>query len=285
MNLPTLPSLSMSIRIGLFGLSLGLLSACQSPPSETPHPSPGISSSPVPSMTFPWGRASSPTLRPSTATATPTATVTPTLASQPTSTFTATPTPVYKKLRGEIIVEQVVCHYGPGAPYLYKYGVYQGSNLELLRRVEGGNYVEVRAIGGTNACWVKVDYLKIQGNWLDLEPVSADQVVLPRSPYYTPPTGVTARRNESVVTVSWYGVDLRPGDDSEQTPYIVEAWVCQQGQFIFLPVGTTRNAVEIIDEPGCIQPSHARLTAAEKHGYTAFVDIPWPPVSQSTPDP
>lgn len=279
----------MSMKIGLFGLCLGLLVACQSTPPATPYLSPGISSPPVLSTTYPLEWTSPPTHQPSittstsTATAPPTATVTPTLSPQSTTTFTPTPTPVYKKLRGEVIVEQAVCHYGPGAPYLYKYGVYQGSNLEVLRRVEGGNYVEVRAIGGTNACWVKVDYLKIQGNWLDLEPVSADQVVLPRSPYYNPPTRVTAQRNGSVVTVSWYGIDLRPGDDSEQTPYIVEAWVCQQGQFIFLPVGTARNAVEIIDEPGCVQPSHARLTAAEKHGYTAFVDIPWPPVSQLTP--
>uniref|UniRef100_A0A7C4PM39 SH3 domain-containing protein n=1 Tax=Anaerolinea thermolimosa TaxID=229919 RepID=A0A7C4PM39_9CHLR len=272
----------MNIKVGLFGLLLGLLAACQSALSEPTPPSPAIASPPAPSITYTLEWTSSPTLQPFTAT--PTVTITPTLTPQSTSTFTPAPTRVYQKLRGEVIVEQAVCHYGPGAPYLYKYGVYQGSNLEVLRRVEGSNYVEIRAIGGTNACWVKVDYLKIQGNWLDLEPVSADQVVLPRSPYYNPPTGVTAQRSGSVVTVSWYGIDLRPGDDSEQTPYIVEAWVCQQGKILFLPVGTYRTAVEITDEPGCAQPSRARLTAAEKHGYTAFVDIPWPPASQTTPD-
>jgi hypothetical protein len=179
-------------------------------------------------------------------------------------------------LRGKVIVDQAVCHYGPGAPYLYKYGVYRDSHLEILRRVEGGNYIEVQAIGGSNPCWVKRDYMEIEGDWLDLQPVPADQVVLPRSPYYTPPTSVTATRAGDVVTVAWYGVQLRAGDDSEQTPYVVEAWVCQQGQIVFFPAGSYRNAVEITDEAGCNQPSRARLTAAEKHGYTAFVDVLWP---------
>ncbi|GAP07134.1 hypothetical protein ATHL_02002 [Anaerolinea thermolimosa] len=280
MNLSIIPSPSKMIKAGLVGLFLGLLNACHSTPTEIAQPTPASPSLPAPSLTFTVEWTSSPTPQPFPTTVTPTPTFTP----QPTATLTTTPTPAYKILRGEVIVEQAVCHYGPGAPYLYKYGVYQGNNLEILRRVEGSNYVEVRAIGGTNACWVKVDYLRIQGNWLDLEPVSADQVVLPRSPYYQPPTGVTARRNGNVVTVSWYGIDLRPGDDSEQTPYIVEAWVCQQGKYIFLPAGTARNAVDIIDEPGCTQPSRARLTAVEKHGYTAFVEVPWPPASQSTPD-
>lgn len=230
-------------------------------PTHTPTPQP----SPTPTVTF-------------TPTPTPTHTATP----QPTATSTATytPVPTYVVLRGKVIVDQAVCHYGPGAPYLYKYGVYRDSNLEILRRVEGGNYIEVRAIGGSNACWVMLDYMEVRGNWLDLQPVPADQVVLPRSPYYGPPTGVSAARSGDSVTVSWYGIALRAGDDSEQTPYIVEAWVCQQGQIVFVPAGTYRNAVEITDEPGCDQPSHGRLTAAEKHGYTAFVEVPWP---QPTP--
>ena len=184
--------------------------------------------------------------------------------------------PTYVKLRGEVIIEQAVCHYGPGAPYLYKYGIYQGSNLEILRRVALGNYIEVQAIGGHNACWVREDYLAVKGNLLDLQPVDAAEVILPLSPYYAPPTGVAAVRAGDVVTVSWNGLTLRAGDDSEQTPYIVEAWVCRAGQMVFDPVGTYRNAVEIIDQPGCAEPSHARLLAAEKHGYTVPVVIDWP---------
>jgi hypothetical protein len=188
-----------------------------------------------------------------------------------------TPLPVYRTLRGEVTIAQAVCHYGPGAPYLYKYGVYLGSHLQILRRVVPGNYVELQAIGGNNPCWVKIDYLKLEDGTLeDLEPVSAADVPLPWSPYYPPLTGVSARRSGNEVTVSWHALGLRAGDDSEQVPYIVEAWVCQQGQITFVPAGSYQTSVKIIDEAGCAEPSRAWVTAAEKHGYTRRVAVLWP---------
>jgi hypothetical protein len=195
----------------------------------------------------------------------------------PSSTSSPTPIPTYVKLRGEVIIDQAVCHYGPGVPYLYKYGVYKGSNLEILRRVEDGNYVEIQAIGGNNPCWVKVDYLKLKGELISLKPVRAEEVVLPYSPYYASPGGVSAKRIGDEVTVSWNALELRAGDDSEQTPYIIEAMVCRQGQLVFMPTGAFKTSVTIKDEPGCPEPSHARFIAAEKHGYTRPVDVPWPP--------
>lgn len=228
---------------------------------------------PTPTSTATFTPSPSPTALP---TSSPTATATVT----PTATPTATPIPTYIKLRGKVIIEQAVCHYGPGAPYLYKYGVYKDSNLEILRRVEYGNYIEIQAIGGNNPCWVREDYLEIKGSLLDLEPVNAEDVHLPISPYYTPPTGVSARRDGDMVTVFWHPLVLRPGDDSEQVPYIVEAWVCQDGQYIFLPVGSYQTAAQVRDEAGCALPSHGFLIAAEKHGYTWRVKIPWPPLDE-----
>jgi hypothetical protein len=191
-------------------------------------------------------------------------------------TPTITIIPTYIKLRGEVIIDQAVCHYGPGAPYLYKYGVYKGSHLEIIRRVELSNYVEVQAIGGNNPCWVREDYLDIEGNLASVEPVAAEDVKLPPSPYYGPLTGVSASRDGNTVSVFWNPLVLKAGDSSEQTPYIVEAWVCQGGQFVFKPVGTYQTAVKIIDEPGCAQTSHADVVAAEKHGYTKRVEVSWP---------
>ena len=83
-----------------------------------------------------------------------------------------------------------------------------------------------------------------------------------------------------MVTVFWHPLILRPGDDSEQVPYVVEAWVCQEGRFIFTPVGSYQTAVEIVDEPGCAEESHARFFAAEKHGYTRGQVVPWPPAKE-----
>jgi hypothetical protein len=209
----------------------------------------------------------------------PTFTPSPSHTSTPSPSPTHTPLPTYVKLRGKVIIDQAVCHYGPGAPYLYKYGVYKGSNLEVLRRVEGGNYIEIQAIGGNNPCWVKVDYLELKGHFADLEPVRFDQVKLPMSPYYAPPTGVSALRNGNTVTFAWHPLVLRAGDDSEQTPYIVEAWVCQGKEMVFLPLGSYQTTVEVTDESGCNEPSRARLLAAEKHGYTRPVEFSIPTAS------
>jgi hypothetical protein len=270
----------------LFSILLTACGAAAAPaPTETAQPAipPTLTSSSAPLSTF----TPTVTLEP-TETATPTATTTPTRTATATPTGTHTPTltpePTYVKLRGKVIIDQAVCHYGPGAPYLYKYGVYKGSNLEIIRRVELGNYIEIQAIGGNNACWVREDYLDIQGDLKDLQPVPADEVKLPMAPYYGPLTGVSARRDGNDVTVFWHPLILRAGDDSGQSPYVLEAWVCQEGQMVFKPVGTYQTAVKVTDEPGCDQPSRGRVTAAEKHGYTRLVEVPWPPFEENVED-
>lgn len=249
----------------------GLLAGCaaqaprQSTPTASAAPSAAASSTPTASAT------ASPT---ASATPSPTASATATPTEIPTET--PTPVPTYVKLRGRVIIEQAVCHYGPGKPYLYKYGVYEGNNLEVIRRVIGSNYVEIQAIGGNNPCWVRLDYLKLNGDWMSLEPVAADQVSLPMSPYYGPPAWARAERHGDEVLVTWSGIEISPGKDSLQTPYIVEAWVCQGGQQVFIPAGSWGYSVKIRDEAGCKEPSRGRLLAAEKHGYTTPLDIEWP---------
>ena len=81
-----------------------------------------------------------------------------------------------------------------------------------------------------------------------------------------------ATRDGNTVTVSYGGLELVPsrGDNSEQTPYVLEAWVCQGGQFVFTAVGSYRHAVDVVDEPGCPEESHGRVSAAEKHGYVTL---------------
>jgi LysM repeat protein len=224
-------------------------------------PSPGLSPSQTVTAT------ARPTQTPS---ATPTSTDTQT--PQPTQTPTETITSTYAVLRGKVL-QQANCRYGPGAPYLYKYGVYPGTVLEIIGRTEAGAWVVVQAIGGSNPCWVKADLLEIRGDVMGVAPMYLE---LPRSPYYGAMTNVSASRAGDEVTVSWGGIQLRPGDDSEQTPYVIEAWMCQNSELVFTPIGSYGFSAKIIDEAGCEQPSHGRITAAEKHGYTAWVEIPWP---------
>lgn len=196
----------------------------------------------------------------------------PSLTPLPTFTFTPGLTPTYAILRGTVL-EQANCRYGPGAAYLYKYGLYAGNNIEIIGRNEPGTWTVIRAIGGTNPCWVKASLLDIHGEVMSLAPA---ELPLPMSPYYGPLTGVFAERNGNDVTISWNLMELRAGDDSLQYPYLVEAWLCQNGQFTFSPIGSWETVVTVQDEPGCSNPSHARVYGVEKHGYTLWMNVPWP---------
>ena len=120
--------------------------------------------------------------------------------------------------------------------------------------------------------------MEIKGDVISVEPVDP-HIVQAWSPYYGPLTNVSAKRddeNPSKVTVFWSPLVLRAGDDAEQVPYVIEAWICQEGEIVFTPIPAYQTVADVIDEPGCEEPSHARILAAEKHGYTSPVEIPWP---------
>ena len=205
------------------------------------------------------------------ATSTPTATIT--ITPTPANTPTATLTPTYAILRVEVLV-RANCRYGPGAPYLYKYGLVVGSNMEVIGRNDLGTWILIRAIGGSNPCWVKASLMDVKGDVMSVAPT---YIPLPQSPYYGPPTGVRATREGDNVTISWNAIQLRAGDETAQTPYLIEAWVCLDGQLVFTPIGPYEPIFTLRDEAGCAEPSHGRVYYVEKHGYTRWVEIPWPP--------
>jgi hypothetical protein len=221
----------------------------------------------TPSQTTPPSQMPSPS---STLTSTSTPTDTPTWV--PSLTPSPSPSATYAILRGTVL-EQANCRYGPGAAYLYKYGLYPGNNLEIIGRNETGTWIVIQAIGGTNPCWVKASLLDIKGEEMGLAPAS---LPLPQSPYYGPLTGANAQRSGDYVTISWHPLVLRAGDDSLQFPYLVEAWLCQAGEIHFTPIGTWDTILTVQDQAGCTEPSHARVYGVEKHGYTNWVEIPWP---------
>lgn len=197
----------------------------------------------------------------------------PTATPSQTASFTPSPSPTSAILRSEVLM-QSNCRYGPGAPYLYKYGLYEGYVMQVIGRNDLGTWVLVQAKGGDNPCWVKASLLEIGGDVMAIQPT---YIPLPQSPYYGPLTGVAATRQGDEVTVSWHAVSLRAGDDTDEAPYLLEAWVCQAGQLIFTPVGSYENMVTVRDEGGCSEPSHGRVFLVEKHGYTRWVEVPWLP--------
>ena len=223
-----------------------------------------------------------------TATYTPTETATPTLTPTETPTETPTPTPTATEtptpepsptpgeLRGVVTGEQMACRFGPGKAYFFKFSVFRDTTLEIIGRMEYGKYLLVRSIGGDwkNTCWTHGDFIEPQGS-LEHVPYVDPHTVFPWSPYYDALTGVSASRNGSVVLVTWDALVLRAGDDSEQFPYLIEAWVCQNGEHVFEAVGSYNTKADVLDEPGCDTPSHARIMGVEKHGYTRWVEISW----------
>ncbi len=137
-------------------------------------------------------------------------------------------------------------------------------------------YIQVRAIGGSNPCWMNLQWMDVQGDIHSVQPVDPLAVKLPQSPYYPALTWVKAARNGSEVTITWEELGMSPGDDSEQEPYLVEAWVCRAGKLTFVPLGVYITETTVLDEPSCSQPSFGRVYGVEKHGYTRPREIPWP---------
>lgn len=228
------------------------------------------------------------------ATLPPTTTSLPTASPFPTRTETMTPTliavPTYAILRGTINVEHASCRYGPGAMYLYLYGLLQGANQDIIGRTDTGKWLLTRSRGDNKSCWVKASLMDIKGDVMSVEMVYPDKYHLPPSnQHYLSPWDVAAIRHGDQVVISWKSEALRPGDgegDEEGRAsilYVVETWVCQGGQLIFTPVGVYGPQATVSDEPGCSEPSYGRVFFAEKHGYQGPSEIPWPPALTATP--
>jgi hypothetical protein len=268
-------------RIFLLALSLGLiLSACNLSPSPTSTPTSRDTEVPLTQTSLPTLAA--------TATLTPVLTATPTEPTAPFETSTATPTeeptitpiPTYAILRGVVIPEKVSCRYGPGAMYLYLYGMVKGAIQDVIGRTDTGKWVLTRSHGDNKSCWVKTEFLELNGDVMSVEMVYPDKYTIPPSnQHYRYPWDVAAIRKGDQVTISWKSDPLRPGDEESATSvlYVVETWLCQGGKLIFTPLGAYQAQVIVTDEAGCAEPSHGRIFFSEKHGYTGPTEILWPP--------
>jgi len=107
----------------------------------------------------------------------------------------------------------------------------------------------------------------------DIRTIAVAQTRLPQSTLYGPPTGVRAARQGDQVLVSWEPVWMTEDD---YRGYMIEAYVCQDGAYFMMALAIDGTSATITDQPGCSQASSGRLYTVEKHGYTAFVPIPWP---------
>jgi hypothetical protein len=153
--------------------------------------------------------------------------------------------------------------------------------MDIIGRNELGTWAYVQAIGGKNPCWINAELLKVTRGDLMSQPVTYNR--LPKSDLYLAPAAVSATRVGNDVTIQWTSVWMTEDDDRG---YLIEAWLCQDGQLVFTPIGVKSNvlAIKVTDEPGCFEPSGARVYTAEKHGYTQWRMPKWP-AFESTPNP
>lgn len=196
----------------------------------------------------------------------------------PTETPTSTPIPIVESLDATVTADLLSCRYGPGAEYLYLYGLKKGANIQLIGRTDGNNWVMV---AGKSLCWINAKFVEIQGDPQTLKVMYPAGYKLPVSPYYGPTTVLSAIRdskNPNQVTVKWIEIALTPGDEEDDSMfiYIIEIWRCEGGKIIFDPLASNYPEVTFVDEPGCDIASHGRVFFQEKHGYAGPAEIPWP---------
>ncbi len=223
---------------------------------------------------------------PVTNTPTPTQVQTATPSFTPTRTRIPSATPTWNPPKVSIL-EHSACFYGPGTAYLYKYGLNATVWMRVIGRNSDGTWLFVKAGNDPdwNGCWIQTTRVEFLSG--DVSDVPVYWMGLPGSTLYLPPVAVSASRVGNEVTIFWEAVRMTEDD---YRGYLIEAWVCQGGRQVFLPIGhpaplplppVQENigtfVVMIVDEPGCLVPSSARIYSVEKHGYTQYRMIPWPP--------
>lgn len=257
----------MKSRALLLLIAAVLLAACAAP-EPTPTAVPTSTDTPVPSATA--SKTSTPT-----DTATPTITLTPSETPTPSPTLSPTPDFVW----GTINVEMASCRFGPGGGYLLRTTLYEGDVVEVLGHMElNENWWFLHSVDRPKVnCWVSQELVTLGGDRSQIFPIDDPHLVLPWTTQpYDPLRGVNARRSGNIVTISWQPFDWLPGDQSGQSKYLVEVWVCQDGEFVFRAYGTNETSIDVQDEQTCSEQSRGRAFGSDKHGYTNWVSIPWP---------
>jgi len=247
-------------------------------PTRTPTLTPTITI--TPSSTNTPTKSSTPTITATkslTPSITPTATIslTPSQTPTPSKTPTITPTQV---VQARVLV-QANCRYGPGSAYLYEWGLFPKNRVTVLGRNQDSTWVYVDPWTYVDFCWVKTEFLEIiRGDVDDLVQI---RTLLPYTEFYYAPRNVRSSRVDTGdIMVNW---DLIPMSEDDNRGYLIEAWLCEGGQLRFTALHFWSPPAFLHDEPGCLEPSSARIYTAEKHGYSTWVLINIPPYLTPTP--
>ena len=252
------------------------LAAATATPAATSTASPSATATATPTRTPTATASPTPTVTPSPSD-TPTPAGPPTETPRPSRTPSITPTPTFDPPEGRVL-QQANCRYGPGAAYLYEWGLYPANHVDILATNQLGDWLYIHPWYFLGDCWVRADLIEVIRG--DTSQLRAFYGILPFSELYKPPRVVSAVRNGDEVTISWSSVWMT---EEDYVGYLIEAWLCVDGQLIFTPIAVDGLAYTVHDEAGCLQPSSARVYTAEMHGYTEWRRVQWPVHPGATP--
>ena len=223
-----------------------------------------------------------------TETYTPTVTDTPTVTETPTRTptltpsltFTISPSPTFDfpKL---VVNQQAHCRYGPAKAFLHAADLYAGDKGVVWGRYYDSNWLYVKLDKLNYPCWVAPSVIDVSGTPITrLLVQNFTHNWLPQSSLYDPVQNVQARRAGDQVTITWDALYMTQDDDRG---YMLDIHVCDaNGNYVWDPIGDgvlldqNHTSYTVTDTDKCSDTSGGQIAAVEKHGYTAWVDIPWP---------
>ena len=252
-------------------LILLILNGCSSAtpaqptPTFTPKP-PTATSTNTPTATSTF--APTPTITPSrTPTSTPSQTPTPFDTPTPTETETPTITPTDEPATVTAIMD-ANCRLGPGTVYLWSYGFVEGDVASFDGRNYDGSWYYIQPRGLAWHCWVGSTTASSN---VDPMTVLVVYPALPTSPSVSRPTGVSASRNGSKVTIHW-----NPAAPAVDLAYLIEARICSGGFLWDVANVTTNTSYTLTDETSCSGDSYGQVRVQNKLGYSTPVSISWP---------
>lgn len=252
------------LRYGCLFIVL-LLCACNAPIlGSTPTPIPPTETE-TPAFTSTPEATNTPesTLTP-TITLMPTITLTPTIAATPTFEF---PTVTVNK--------QAHCRYGPSTAYLHAADLYPGDFGTVRGRALYSNWLYIKFDKINYYCWVAPSVVDVVGDISGIKKIEPNLQSI-GSNQYGPPQNVDAYRDGDTVVITW---DQMLMSDDKDRGYLIEAFVCQDGAYIWWPFSYPdqfTTEYEVKDEAGCAAPSYGRIYTVEKHGFSEPAEIPWP---------
>lgn len=171
------------------------------------------------------------------------------------------------------IVSTANCRFGPDTIYAWPVRLRFGKVFEAIGRDESGQWLRVREPGGQNSCWLNIITVNVQGdvNTLDIAPVD-----LPINPAYPAPPNVVANRVGEWVQIRWGEVGLPPTVIYPESRYLLDLWLCQNGQLVHAPLATNDLSASVWDQPGCAEASSGVIHTTTLEGYSPPAIIPWP---------